>query len=205
MRLIRYFVIFQVLIAVYAIIKSITIPADKMITIPSFVFYMLVAWASFGTIYIIKILDEGGFKFGNKYNKSREDVVKLLIEISDKIMKKGVYNKSSVEFVKIATEYSLMSMKSDVDLDHFLMEKIENLGNIMKKEDKDFPSRDGRRTIALYEKFPDSLKDLKSAAKNRERNYESAKESRDGLMKALDDTARELEKKDGSPQKNEKK
>ena len=195
---------FQLLIVAYAIIKSITTPVDKMTTIPSFLFYVLVVWASFGTIYFLKILDDG-IKLGNKKNKSREDVTKLLIEISDKIMKKGMYNKSSVEFAKIATQYSLMEMESSIVLDHFLIEKIENLGNIMRKEDKDNPSRDGRATIALYEKFPDSLKDMKSAAKNREHNYASAKESRDGLMKLLDDISRELEKKEGNAQKNEEK
>lgn len=183
----------QLIMVAYFIIKSITTPADKMVTIPSFAFYLLAAWASIGAIYIEKKLDEGGFKFGNRNKKGREDVTKLLMEISDKIMTKGACNKSSVEFVKIATEYSLMNMKSDVDLDHFLIERVENLGNIMREEDKDFPSRDGRLTIALYEKFPDSLKNMKSIIKNKERNYAGAKESRDALMKTLDDIGRKLD------------
>lgn len=133
MRLIKYFMIIQLIAVAYFIIKSIMTPVDKMINIPSFAFYMLAAWAIFGTIYIEKILEEGRFKSGNKNKKSREDVSNLLMEISDKIMEKGPYNKSSVEFVKIATQYGLMDMKINLDLDNFLIEKIESYWEYYEK------------------------------------------------------------------------
>lgn len=134
--------------------------------------------------------------FGNKKEKSRESIAKMLLEASDRIMKNGAYNNSSVEFVKIAVQYSLMDMQRDIDLDKFLIEKIENLGNIMIKEEKDSKHRDSQLTIALYEKFPDFLKDIKSTLKKKEREYAGAKASRDNLMKVLDDMARKLERVD---------
>lgn len=134
--------------------------------------------------------------FGNKKEKNREYIGKMLLEAADKIMKKGgAGNKSSIEFVKIAVQYNLIEMKSDIDLDSFLIEKIEKLGDTMRKEEKDVPNRDSRLTIALYERFPDFLKDIKSTLKDKEREYEGAKESRDNLMKILDDITRKLENK----------
>ena len=142
--------------------------------------------------------------FGDKKKKSREDIVKLLLEASDKIIKKGVENRSSIEFVKISVEYNDMIMKNDIDQDRFLTEKVETLVNIMQKEGKDFPNRDSQLTIKLFETLPDFIKNMKTGIKDKEHSYTKSKEYGDALMKSLNDTIRKLDSEE-SVQKNSKK
>lgn len=142
--------------------------------------------------------------FGNKKKKSREDIVKLLLGASDKIINKGVENRSSIEFLKISVEYNDMIMKNDIDQDRFLIAKVENLVNIMQNECKDFPNRDSQFTIKLFETLPDFIKNMNAGIKDKERSYAKSKEYGDALMKSLDDTIKRLDSEE-STQKNSKK
>lgn len=132
--------------------------------------------------------------FGNKKKKSREDIAKLLLETSDKIIKRGADNRSSIEFVKMAVEYNNVIMKSDLDRDHFLIERVENLANVMQEEEKDFPNRDSQLTIKLFETLPDFIKNMKVEIDDKERIYAKSKEKGDALMKSLDETLKRLER-----------
>lgn len=58
MSIIRYVMLFQLLIAAFSIIKFFMTPLEEMITIQLAMFYMLITWSIFGIIYITKFLDE---------------------------------------------------------------------------------------------------------------------------------------------------
>jgi hypothetical protein len=134
--------------------------------------------------------------FGNKKDKSREDIAELLLETADRIMKKGAKNRSSAEFVRIAIEYNDMIMKNGIDQDRFLLERVDTLASIMREEEKDCPNRDSQLTIKLFETLPDFIKNMKTGIKDKECAYTKSKEYGDALMKLLDDTVRKLENKE---------
>lgn len=62
MRLVKYFLIFQLLVAGYTIFKFLTTPLEEKISIQLSVYYLLITYAIFGLIYMTKIMAEDWYK-----------------------------------------------------------------------------------------------------------------------------------------------
>jgi hypothetical protein len=62
MKIFKYVVVIQFLIATYAMILFIITPIEKMVTIPLDLFYLLISLAWFGLIYITMFMARDWYK-----------------------------------------------------------------------------------------------------------------------------------------------
>jgi len=133
--------------------------------------------------------------FGDK-KEPREDIAELLLEASGRIMEKGVNDIPSAELVKIAIEYNDMIIQNCINQDRFLVERMEKLVNIIQKEKKYAPNKDGQYIIKLFETIPDFIKDMKVRIENNEHRFIESKKQGVAFMKLMDDITSKLESKE---------
>jgi hypothetical protein len=112
----------------------------------------------------------------------REIISELLMEVSGRLITKGVDRKSSAELVRLTVEYNDILIKNSMAQDRFLLERLEKILDIIQKDEKNSPDDN----IRLY--VPDIIKNLKIKIKNDEYNFMKSKEKGAAIIKILEDT-----------------
>lgn len=126
----------------------------------------------------------------NKY------IADMLTNTASKIIKRGLYDRASIEFLKLSLEYNVLIRKNEIDEDHFLTEKLDRLVKVSQEDAKVIPNMKGKDTISIFETLPDLIKSTKTMLKDKEMIYEDMKESAEKMIKPLDDILQELDKND---------
>lgn len=121
-------------------------------------------------------------------------IANILKNTASKIVKRGLYDRKSVEFLKLSLEYNMLIRKNEIDEDRLLTEKLERLVEVSQKDAIDKPNMKGKDTISIFETLPDLIKSTKTILKDKEKIYEDMKKSAEELTKPLDDILEELDK-----------
>jgi hypothetical protein len=136
--------------------------------------------------------------FGKKDIKENDNkyIANILTNTASKIIKRGIYDRPSIEFLKLSLEYNVLIGKNEIDEDRFLTEKLDSLVKVSQEDAKLNPNMRGKDTISIFETLPDLIKSTKAMLKDKERTYEEMKKSAGEMIKPLDDILKELDKND---------
>lgn len=133
---------------------------------------------------------------GNKNSKVMDSryVSKLLTEVSGDIIKKGLYTRFGVGFIKLTAEYSTRVARSQLDNDIYLANKLEELVKIRQEDANDAPKSSKENVISLYETLPDLLKTIKTQLYEEEKRLEKLEKSGKEMLDPLNSIIEEMDK-----------
>jgi hypothetical protein len=132
--------------------------------------------------------------FGKKDVKDNVAIAKMLANATDKIIKRGTYDRESVEFIKLSFEYNALIRKNEIDEDRFLVDKMDSIIKFSQESAKVHSNMRGKDTVSIFETLPDLMMSVKTKLKDKERIHEEIKESTKQMMKSLDSISEELYK-----------
>lgn len=134
------------------------------------------------------------FRKKNAEENDSISISNILTNAADKIIKKGAYDRESIEFLKLSFEYNVIIRKNELDEDRFLVDKLDRIVKLSQEAAKDNSNMRGKDTISTFEFLPDLMKSIKTKLKNKERIHEEIKESTEKMLKSLDGMEKELDK-----------
>jgi hypothetical protein len=136
--------------------------------------------------------------FGKKENKENDNryIATLLTNTASKIVKRGLYDRPSIEFLKLSIEFNVLIRKNEIDEDHFLTERLNRLVNVSQEDAKINPNMSGKDTISIFETLPDLIKSNVAMLNDKERIYEDVKKSAEEMIKPLDNILKQLDLED---------
>jgi hypothetical protein len=126
--------------------------------------------------------------FGKKNTNENDSmyIANILTNTAGKIVKRGLYDRASIEFLKLSLEYNLLIRKNEIDEDHFLTEKLDHLVKTSQEDARIIPNMRGKDTISIFETLPDLIKSTIVMLKDKERIYEDMNESAKNMIEQLD-------------------
>ena len=137
--------------------------------------------------------------FGNKKDKNSkakdsEYVSKLMTEVARDMIKKRVYTRFGVGFIKLAIEYNTRVVRSLLDNDRYLADILEELLKIGQEDVSDTPKSSKENVISIYETLPDLIKTVKVQLSEQEKKLEKLEKSGKEMLEHLNGILEELDK-----------
>lgn len=135
-------------------------------------------------------------KKGDKKGKAKDSmhIARLLTELSEEIIEKGVYTRFGVGFIKLTAEYTARVARSQLDNDMYLVDALEGLVKIRQEDANDTPKSTKEHIISLYETLPDLVKTIKMQLNEDEKRFEKLEKSGKEMLEPLNGILEEIDK-----------